>query len=787
MKKTELRFVLLSLLSIFTASSGNILGSLIPIAYFAALYTEGLANPLLFFCSSLGLVLSLELSKSLQYIAVLLTIIVITTIIQQHKKELHSDIVAVICGIIVMIFSIWNNPIPNQLPSMENNFFIQAILLVLVKYPVLAIILQGILTIVFINLFITGTHYLLYHKKGQVISNEELISIAILFSVFLNGIPSNILGNFSLKESIMYLILLIMGYKYGAGAGAIIGIAFGFIQGLPDQIFETIGMMCMVGMLSGMFREIGKIGMSIIYLFGAVMLSYLWNKGILNIIQLRGIVCAFAVFLFTPEKYMIPIDSRQNQLKGDGFVGQNLQNVAKRKLKEFSDSFRQLSKSFEAISETKQEIGEKELEQILEDLSERFCVSCKNCNTCWSRNYDNTSKTTYEILNLAKKNGMVLEGDIPIDFKARCMNLKDLVKQTNQELEIAKLNLDWQNRMAESREAIAGQLLEVSELIDDFSNTLYSEVSVNHKMESKILEVLHKNHIEVKKIAILENKKNKIEIYLTMRTRWGRCMTTKEAAKIIGQSIDHQLKASSTTKKIISRNYDIVQFVEDTTFKMLYGVAKRTKEGEQVSGDNFSVQELESGELVMLLSDGMGCGIRASEESRSVIELLEQFLETGIKQESAIKLINSIFVLKSNEQTFSTIDMSIVNLFTGTCDFIKIGAAATFIKRKNWVETIRSTSLPAGIFNQVDFEAEMKKLYEGDMIIMMTDGILDCIKEEDKEHFMEELLSRIESNNPQEIAEHILNKVLEESDHHIIDDMTVLVAGIWKKSVEINK
>ena len=59
--------------------------------------------------------------------------------------------------------------------------------------------------------------------------------------------------------------------------------------------------------------------------------------------------------------------------------------------------------------------------------------------------------------------------------------------------------------------------------------------------------------------------------------------------------------------------------------------------------------------MVMMLSDGMGSGKEASEESEEVIELLEQMMETGIHEKTAIHLIKLLFPVYK-----STIPISIV-------------------------------------------------------------------------------------------------------------------------------
>ena len=59
-------------------------------------------------------------------------------------------------------------------------------------------------------------------------------------------------------------------------------------------------------------------------------------------------------------------------------------------------------------------------------------------------------------------------------------------------------------------------------------------------------------------------------------------------------------------------------------------------------------------------------------------------------------MINTTLVMGREEIHFSTIDMSIFDLYTGTCEIIKAGASSTFIRREDQVEHLTSTSLPIG-------------------------------------------------------------------------------------------
>ena len=221
--------------------------------------------------------------------------------------------------------------------------------------------------------------------------------------------------------------------------------------------------------------------------------------------------------------------------------------------------------------------------------------------------------------------------------------------------------------------------------------------------------------------------------------------------------------------------------MEDVSYQVLYGAARLTKEEEKVSGDNYICRQEDGGKFVMCLSDGMGSGMDACRESEVVVELLEQFLDSGFSQETAARLVNSALVLKGGEGMFSTLDICALDLYTGICSFLKAGAASTFIKRDHWVEAIASESLAAGLMQQGDFETTSRKLYHGDYLIMMTDGVLDALPADREEETMKEIIMDISDVPPRDISRGILERVLSYSDYRAKDDMTVLVAGVVRK------
>ena len=110
---------------------------------------------------------------------------------------------------------------------------------------------------------------------------------------------------------------------------------------------------------------------------------------------------------------------------------------------------------------------------------------------------------------------------------------------------------------------------------------------------------------------------------------------------------------------------------------------------------------------------------------------------------------------------------------------MKLGAASTYVKRGDWVEALRSTSLPMGGDGCPDIESATKKLYDGDFVIMMSDGIVESAAKQNKEDILGKIIQRLEPGKPQDMADEILEQALEELGEEKDDDMTVFVTGIW--------
>lgn len=735
------------------------------IGFFGAAYAIKQGRVVTFLMMSLGMATVLSPVEAVKYMIAMGVSMIINGLVESKSKKVNVHIIAITIGLVTTCISASTAFYYNQ-----------------VKDQLLLCALEGVIAFCCVYLFHKGTQWMLESKHNCIPDNEQLISTALMFAAVIYSLQGIELWDHSIGFIVGGFITVLFAYKYGAAYGAVQGTICGVVLGIVEQQPYMTILMCILGVGIGAMRNMGRILSMIVFLtllFGTRIYATTY---VLQQEQIEGLIVVALLFLCLPPSLVQRVDAVVSHLERNGrFAKENIEAITQHKLQEFSKSFYQLSKTFRDITQKRTSLSKIGVATILEDMSTQVCTNCEKCDLCWKQNYKETYQTFQSFLNVIEDTGSSDSVTIPYEFQKRCDHVVYLMNEGVRIFETEKLNYAWQNRLAESREAIAGQLDEVACIIDEFSSDLYRTSMVSDEIETGLKTILKANRLNVSQLVVLERKDQKKQVYMIAKAGKGQCITSKEVAGIIGSVMNLPMKPTEATKNVISKTYDTFAFVEDTTFKALTGSARITKQGEKISGDSFSILNLENGQMILSLSDGMGTGVNANEESESVIELLEQFMEAGFKEESAIRLINSILVLKSEQQSFSTIDLSILNMYTGVCDFVKIGAATTFIKRDQWVETISSTTMPVGVFNQVDFDQKSKKLYDGDYIIMMSDGVLDCIPGNNKEKIMQEIILSLTTNNPQELANRILKEALAHNEEVPVDDMTVLVAGIWKK------
>lgn len=455
-------------------------------------------------------------------------------------------------------------------------------------------------------------------------------------------------------------------------------------------------------------------------------------------------------------------------------------NPQKEHMEQYARSFQKLAHTFYEMPSHQEQMTQGEVRGIFSRVKRIVCCSCPMEQMCWEERLNQTCQRSFELLKIIEEGNPDRILRAKGEWLGECTQAVSFIDEMQKEFFLAREELLYRNQLIENRLAVAEQLNEVAHLIHQLAGEVTDLCDVPLEMEEKIKKHMQKQRIVVKQVWMLSKPDEKWRIFMTMRTRGGQCITMKEVAKHLSLVCGCHMVPSKESRTVLNSQMKTILFTEDVNYKVLYGVAKVTRELETVSGDNFSCTSTDD-QFVMCLSDGMGSGVEACRESEIVVELLEQFITSGFSRETAARMVNTALVLQRKDGMFSSVDLCALDLYTGICEFLKAGAATTFIRRSNWVETITSSSMAAGLVQQLDFEKTSKKLYDGDYLVMVTDGVLDALPPEKQEETMKEILLQTREDMPKEMGRNILERVLSYTNYRIQDDMTILVAGMWKK------
>ena len=422
-------------------------------------------------------------------------------------------------------------------------------------------------------------------------------------------------------------------------------------------------------------------------------------------------------------------------------------NPQKEKMQRYAESFQKLANSFYGLPGRKDYLSSSEIKDLIEESREGVCRRCHLSQVCWIQHYPQTYQRFYSLLRIMEENDEEKLRKARADLTGVCISQGKLVQELQRIMDRERQNLIWSNKLLENRMAVAQQLGEMAQLMKLLSRDLFDMTEVDLQFRDEFSRKLKKRHMRARKVWVLEQPDGRQRYYAELCTRGGNCIPASEAAAVLSEICGSRMAVRTDGKTLITRDYGVIGFVEDVNFKILYGAAK----------------------------------VEASRESEGVVDTLEQLVGAGFSGETAARMVNSVLNLKNRNGRFSTVDISIIDLYSGMCHFLKAGAATTFINRSHWVETISSTSLALGLGQQFDFEASIKKLYEGDFLIMVTDGVLDALPGEEPEEIMKEIIMGINASAAQELGKGILERVLTYCEYRATDDMTVLAAGLWRK------
>lgn len=751
------------------------------LAFFVAACSSAIPAGAVLVTTSLGVLISFGPGEFLSYFLTVLVFFLSVFFFKPYVQEDRNEIT-----------KLGKNLIISSLVVHAIKIFIGPILV----YDIIISIVTIILTYVFYKIFVNSIGVLENFGLKSAFTIEEVIGATALVAIAAVAVSRYRVFGISIANIFSILLILILAWKNGVLVGSTIGITIGLVLGVIGAITPLqVLAFAVSGMFAGAFNKLGKFGVIAGFAIGNAILSYISTGHAVSIILYREILAASAVLLFIPTYIELNIED---------LIGKNkfLSPVAENRLAESRNAKERLGHLSATVKEIAKSYGIKDEDLVIDEIEninrskEMFIEDLLNNldtfpnNILYEELINSENGVIEDIYKILVEKEEINEKDIldifekrneilDVDNSAIKEDVDQVIRILNRTYRINEMNFQWKQRFQENKKSISKQLKGVSKAISEIAEDI-SKVKEEpyQKQEVEIRELLKQKEILVKELKIRQNKSKKYFIDILFE----KTIKDRDKIKCIESILSKVCKEKIVLQKDtshLSSGLFMQRYISEDKFTVQIGIAEAIKAGNDVSGDSNIQIKLDDNKHLVAISDGMGSGKEARKSSQIVTKMLKQTLAAGFEKEDSLELINSTVKL-STEEIYATMDVAVLDLYTGIVEFIKNGACKTYIKNKQNISEVESSSLPLGILNDVDFTAYDRDMQDGDIFIMCSDGIIDSNREQSDDKWFIKLLKEINTNNVKKMANIILNEAVDNGYGVLRDDMTVMVVKVNK-------
>ncbi len=616
-----------------------------------------------------------------------------------------------------------------------------------------------------------------FSSKNKVL-NKEKLSLMIVGLVLIASL-SNIVLPFNLNTAciVCITIMFFMAYKFNISVCAVGGIVLGLAAGINNiNMIYCVATFAVSGFFSAFAKKYGKTGVIITFILSNALFTYIINGSDVILLNLYEILIAGTIYYLIPDKKLSEIKYNITNMityEDNENVRMNIvKNLTNTKLEKLSNAFESISSILLDNKKDKQRGFAENCDAMVKTLTQRVCKNCRGAKRCWKNDSTGTYNTLLNLFYVCEKRGWVEQYDIQPSFQDICFNCSQLVLETNKIYELYRMNKIWESRADENKIIISQQFGSMSRVTSNLAEELKGKCSFRRDIEDELINEFEISGVKVVNITVMRVDSRHFNIKLNVKRddKVTKSMITDICQKVMGKrmKINNLVNSSGITK------YDIS---EEEMFYADVGVSRIRPDNTNISGDSYSIMRPDGEKVIVALSDGMGSGAVAAKESKAAVNLLEKILSAGIEKNAALKLVNSVLLLKSFDESFATIDMFVFDVYTGEGEFIKIGGVSSYILRNQAVTEIKAGTLPAGILTDTQSYSYKTQFKEGDVVVILSDGVTDISRDD-------EWLKEVLKNNSGKTGKETADMIMEEACRKISvckDDMTVITVKINAK------
>ncbi|MCR5653889.1 MAG: serine/threonine-protein phosphatase [Ruminococcus sp.] len=629
-------------------------------------------------------------------------------------------------------------------------------------------------TVVIEALLAAGAAYFL--KKSMLIVDEgrrftslsqsEMACIVLAGCVVMLSLGSIEVERVSLGRILSVAVIMVCARYGGASGGALAGVATGSVFGLTGSGYAFIcAGYSFGGLIGGLFSVSGKLGVAVSFVICDAIMLLSAGDGSLVLPMFMETLVGLSIFLILPkevERYITPLFLPRECTKGE----RSLRNSVVMRLGFASNAIGNVIDCVNSVSRELKKRYAPDVDTVYEGAAEDVCKNCGMRVYCWERHKNITREDFARLSAPLKSQGFVTENDVESLFSKKCCRQIEVADSINRGYCDYIGGIEASERVGEIRSMVAGQFSGLSEILGDLSAEIENYKSYDLDSSARVLEYLRGEGLMPVECSCMidTNGRMSVEIQLAKsRTALKKNALARDISELCARCFDTPLISEIGTQKRVVLNEIPVYDIEVGVFQHVFNRGK-------LCGDCVNCFSNGFGEFVAMISDGMGTGGRAAVDSNMTVSVMTKLLKAGLSEDCALKVVNSALMVKSEDESLSTVDLLKIDLFSGKAVFNKAGAPYSYIKKNGHLLKKTATSLPVGILGNVSFSKEKIKLSGGDVAVMLSDGAFS-----NDEKWLEKLIRDFSNDRCSDLAKEVVNEAIKHRDDGHDDDITAVV------------
>ena len=613
--------------------------------------------------------------------------------------------------------------------------------------------------------FIDNTFKINLSRGIKTLSGRELSCAVLSACMVLTGLSSFTIYGISPSKVIMLYIVLLCA-KIGKEIwGGVAGILSGLVGILGGGGAYLASAYASAGLVGGVFSQFGQLVSALMFfLTGSVVAISISEMGeILPCIYELAI--ASVLFAITPQAISIKIESFVRPVQ-DRIIHIEQSKAVSDRLSSASKAVYDAAGSVDTVAQTLISSAPTSLDEVSERVYQELCSDCGLHNFCWEQNTQACQKTFAVLCELAESSGRVSIESAPPNFSRRCIKNEEFLQIFNACYNDFTEKGQAQKRAEEIRERIYDEFGLAARILGDVAQDYNSDEVLDRKLEPRVMSVMNSYCIFPSKVMCKISKSGRLSIEVTvpeMRGRIDKFLITK--------TLSEACKRSFEMPKIIAQGkHSALIFKEKPAYKINIGMHQIAGDDSRISGDFYRSFELNDGKQVMMICDGMGSGGRAAVDAAMSVNIISKLTQAGMSFVCALEIANAALLSGGENEALTTVDLAVIDAFSGRVDFFKAGATRSFVRHNYRSIPIEAVALPIGILGEVEFGKTQAEIGENDIVVIMSDGAATG-----DTHWVLDLLNDYEGSDAQELARQIATQAFDKTEGRH-DDITVLVA-----------